>query len=163
MTATRNDERAEQTVIALTNSMAAFERKDAQLELAKTHLSNMCSTFEGRFDAGQEFDYAELEEYKNAALFLKRFGREGDRIEFVERKMEEMVPVREVRVKVEKNPFSVTDCRQNFQVVEADGWDLGAPIGNGATLELALQDFECSYQCKYDQEVKAIIVESVNY
>lgn len=91
MTATRNDERAEQTVIALTNSMAAFERVSAQLELAKTHLSNMCSSFEGRFDAGQEFDYAELEEYVEAAKFLKRFGREGDRIASVEMKMAEAI------------------------------------------------------------------------
>jgi hypothetical protein len=69
----------------------------------------------------------------------------------------------ELKVKVEKNQAQVTGDIQNFQVVEADGWDLGAPIGNGATLELAIQDFECSYQCKYDQKVKAIIVDQINY
>jgi hypothetical protein len=165
MTATRNDERSEQTMIALTNSMAAFERVSAQLELAKIHLSNMCSTFEGRFDAGQEFDYSELAEYVEASKFLRRFGRKGDRIEFVERKMEELVPVREVRVVVHKNPVQISGgigAISNYQVSPVD-YDLGDPVGHGKTLEDALQDFEHWYQCKYDQEVKAIIIESLNY
>lgn len=92
MTATQNMiETVEANNIAIRNAMAAFDRVVTSLELAKIHLSNMCSSFEGRFDVGQEFDYAELSEYCEAAKFLKRFGREGDRIEFVERKMEQVI------------------------------------------------------------------------
>lgn len=65
-----------------------------------------------------------------------------------------------IEVQVEKNPVQVTDDIQNYQVVEADGWDLGAPIGNGATLEHALQDFESSYELKHDEEIKALVVKT---
>ena len=70
-----------------------------------------------------------------------------------------------INVTVEKNPFQVhgaIGAINNFQVVEKD-WDLGSPIGNGETLEAALEDFEASYECKFDEEVKAIIVAKVNY
>jgi hypothetical protein len=71
----------------------------------------------------------------------------------------------EVRVKVEKNPVQIyggvgSIC--NFQVAPVD-YDLGDAVGNGATLEEALQDFEASYECKFDEEVNAIIVEKVNF
>jgi hypothetical protein len=69
----------------------------------------------------------------------------------------------ELKVKVEKNRVQITGDSQNYQVTENQPWDIGMPIGMGETLEKALYDFECSYQCKYDQEVKAIIVESINY
>jgi hypothetical protein len=64
----------------------------------------------------------------------------------------------DIKVRIEKNPVQVTNDIQNFQVSEIE-WDLGHPIGNGATLEEALEDFRQMYECKYDEEVNAIIVE----
>jgi hypothetical protein len=92
MTATQSMiEAVEANNLAIKNAMAAFDRVAESLGLAKTHLSNMCSTFEGRFDARQHFDYSEMEEYVEAAKFLRRFGREGDRIASVEMKMAEAI------------------------------------------------------------------------
>lgn len=63
-----------------------------------------------------------------------------------------------IKVIVEKNPVQLTNDSRNFQVSELE-WDLGSPIGNGATLEEALEDFRVTYECKYDEAVNAIIVE----
>lgn len=64
----------------------------------------------------------------------------------------------DIKVRVEKNPVQVTNDIQNFTVTEAE-WDLGHPIGIGATLDAALEDFRLMYECKYDEEVNAIIVD----
>lgn len=64
-----------------------------------------------------------------------------------------------VQVIVEKNPFQVTSkpgSLTNFIVNEPD-YDQGSIVGYGPTLELALNAFEVMYECRYDEEIKAIV------
>ena len=57
--------------------------------LALTHLTNFACSFEGRFDTSpSDISYEELEEYVEAALFLKSISRNVDRIDAVQDEME---------------------------------------------------------------------------
>lgn len=60
--------------------------------------------------------------------------------------------MKRVFIGVEKNPLQVTNCPINFTVAEIE-WDLGAPIGNGKTLEEAIWNFKESWLLKYDEEI----------
>lgn len=62
-----------------------------------------------------------------------------------------------IKIKASKNPAQVTNCPTNFVVTLAN-YDQGDPVGNGATLQLAVHDFMESYLLKYDEEVKVEIV-----
>ena len=55
-------------------------------------------------------------------------------------------------VVTEKNRVQVTNCPLNFTVTE-EQYDLGSPVGNGSTLEKALEDFKTSAELKYDEEI----------
>lgn len=64
-----------------------------------------------------------------------------------------------INITIERNPFQVTNCPQNFTVVEADGFDLGAVVGNGSTEEKAMQDFIENYMLRHDKLVTLTIHE----
>lgn len=66
-----------------------------------------------------------------------------------------------INVTIERNPFQVTNSPQNFTVVEADGFDLGAVCGYGSTEEKAMQDFIENYYLRYDEEVSLTITERI--
>jgi hypothetical protein len=65
-------------------------------------------------------------------------------------------PIVKVEVEVEKNEMCFPGDWQNF-TVQMPNYDLGDPVGNGA-----LEDFESSYQLKYDEYCKCIVVKQ-NY
>jgi hypothetical protein len=73
-----------------------IDKLNSRLVLAKTHLTNMCDTWEARFDLWSrnknvdEYSYEELNEYVEAAKFLQSLGRKSNRIEFVEIIMQSM-------------------------------------------------------------------------
>lgn len=66
-----------------------------------------------------------------------------------------------VNVIVERNPFQVSTkpgSLTNF-IVNEPNYDQGAIVGYGPTLDLALNAFEVMYEARYDQEVKAVVIE----
>lgn len=66
-----------------------------------------------------------------------------------------------INVTVERNPFQVSSkpgSLTNF-TVEEHPYDLGAIVGYGPTLDLALNAFEVMYECRYDEEIKAIVIQ----
>lgn len=66
-----------------------------------------------------------------------------------------------INVIVERNPFQVSSkpgSLTNFIVNEPQP-DQGSIVGYGPTLELALNAFEVMYECRHDEEIKAVIVE----
>ena len=67
-----------------------------------------------------------------------------------------------VEIVYSKDPVQVTNCPQNYTVTEADGWDLGRPIGNGATLEDSMNDFKSSWMLKFDEEIDVLIIDKLN-
>lgn len=56
----------------------------------------------------------------------------------------------EVLVKVEKNTSIFSNDIQNYKIVEAEGWDLGAPVGYGASERVAIENFIEDYELKYN-------------
>ena len=69
--------------------------------------------------------------------------------------------MRTINVIVERNPFQVTSkpgSLTNFIVNEPD-YEGGSIVGYGPTLELALNAFEVMYECRHNEECKAVIVE----
>lgn len=77
----------EQNTLAIRNASAAFDRLNNMLTLCKSHLSNFMDTFEARIDNDQTFSYNELNDYVEACKFMRRFGRENDRMNDAEEKM----------------------------------------------------------------------------
>lgn len=68
--------------------------------------------------------------------------------------------VKAVRVKIIKNktqriPESIASI-QNFQIMEIEGWDVGKPLGGGATLEDAVRDFKRSWRTQYHEPIEVI-------
>lgn len=72
-----------------------------------------------------------------------------------------MTDLKVVEIVFSKDPVQVTNCPINYTVTEADGWDLGRPIGNGATLEDAMNDFKSSWQLKFDEEIDVLITDKI--
>jgi len=68
--------------------------------------------------------------------------------------MKNQLDTRKLQILVTKNETQVTNSIQNFQVVDAEGWDLGDPIGYGATLDDAIMDFAENWEMKRDQEIE---------
>ena len=66
--------------------------------------------------------------------------------------------ITEVEVTLEKNQFQISKDVQNYKVVEASGWDLGAPLGYGSTPESAVMDFIDSWELKYNETITVKIV-----
>lgn len=64
-----------------------------------------------------------------------------------------------MEVQVIINPMQVTSCPQNYLVCEADGFDLGAITGCGATMEQALADFIENWLLRYDELISLTIKE----
>jgi len=58
-----------------------------------------------------------------------------------------------ITVHIEKNPVQITNCPQNYMVA-GDGWDLGDPIGHGATKEAAIEDYKESWLLHMDEEIE---------
>lgn len=68
--------------------------------------------------------------------------------------------MRTINVIVERNPFQVTSkpgSLTNFIVNEPD-YEGGSIVGYGPTLDLALNAFEVMYECRHDEEIKAIVI-----
>lgn len=66
-----------------------------------------------------------------------------------------------IPVIVERNPFQVSSkpgSLTNFIVNEPE-YDQGAIVGYGPTLDLALNAFEVMYEARYDEEIRAVVIE----
>lgn len=68
-----------------------------------------------------------------------------------------MTYLKVVEVTYKQDPWQFQGCIQNYIVTEAEGWDLGRPIGNGPTLEAAMKDFKSSWMLKFDEEIDVLI------
>jgi hypothetical protein len=61
-----------------------------------------------------------------------------------------------VEIVITSNPVHFKNDPRNFTVTACDGWDLGAPLGNGATKEKAIEDFKENWYLKYDEEIEVV-------
>jgi len=59
-----------------------------------------------------------------------------------------------VTIEINSESVHFKNDPRNFTVTPSDGWDLGAPLGNGATKEQAIDDFKENWYLKYDEVIE---------